>query len=156
VRRQECYDRRGTLLAKNPSARRGARRKSAGETGDTGMIDSLLCHLALRISDVIRQLAGEIVHSPNGFVRIEPDVLGHLAPVAGLNVTEAIFATELHGELRFLNIDLRVGQAGPALSSNEQGVILGMCVGTDDQPAECDGIDKSVQILARFTGVGPE
>jgi hypothetical protein len=36
-----------------------------------------------------------------------------------------------------------------------QGVILGMCVDTDDQPVECDGIDKSVHILARFTGVGP-
>jgi hypothetical protein len=31
-----------------------------------------------------------------------------------------------------------------------------MCVGTHDQPVECDGIDKSVNILARFAGVGPE
>jgi hypothetical protein len=157
---------RWTVLAKDPSTRSGARRKSAGETGDKGMIDSLFCHLALRVSDVIRQLASEFVHALNNFVRIESDVLGHLAPVAGLNVTEAIFATELHGEFRFLNIDLRVGQdardvvegreAGPALSSNEQSVILRMCVGTDDQPVECDGIDKSVHILARFTGVGPE
>jgi hypothetical protein len=110
VRPQKRYCRRGIVLSKNPSAPRGARRKFAGETEDKGMIDSLLCHLALRISDVIRQLAGEIVHSLNDFVRIEPGVLGHLAPVAGLNVTEAIFATELHGEFRFLDIDLRMGQ----------------------------------------------
>lgn len=129
VRPQKCCCWRGTVLAKNSSARRGARRKSAGETGDEGMIASLLCHLALRISDVIRQLAGEIVYSLNDFVGIEPDVLGHLAPVAGLNVTEAIFSTELHGEFRFFDIDLRVGQdarhvvegreACPALRSNE-------------------------------------
>ena len=122
--------------------------------------------MALRVSDVIRRLASEVVHALDNFGRIESDILSHLAPVAGLNVTEAIFATELHGEFRFLKIDLREGQdardvvegceAGPALSSNEQGVILRMFVGNDDQPVECDGIDKSIYILARFTGVGPE
>jgi len=55
VRAQKWYSRRGTVLAKYLSTGSGARRKSAGETGDKGMIDSLSCHLALRVSDVTRQ-----------------------------------------------------------------------------------------------------
>ena len=87
--------RRAVRLAKNPATRRGARRKPAGQTGDEGMVDSLFCHSAPRISDVIRHLASEVVHSLNYFVGIEPDILSHPAPVADLNVTEAIFATDL-------------------------------------------------------------
>ena len=101
---------------KNSSTRCGARRKSAGETSDKGMIDSLFCHLALHVSDVIRQLASEVVHALNNLVWIESDALGHFAPVAGLNVTEAIFATTgLHGEFRFLNIDCDYSAQNPAV-----------------------------------------
>lgn len=147
-------------------ARRGTRRKPAGQTGDKGMVDSLFCHSALRIRDVIRQLAGEVVHPLNNPVRIEPDVVSHFAPVTRLNIAKAIFTTKLHGKLRFPDVDLRVGQdarhvvkrrkADPAQGSNKKSIVLRMCVGTDDQPVECNRIDKSVDVLTGFTGVGPE
>jgi hypothetical protein len=51
------------------------------------MVDSLFHHLALRIDDVVWQLAREVVHALNNFVGIEADVLGHPSPRADLNST---------------------------------------------------------------------
>ena len=83
-------------LPEDVAARRSSGREPSRKALDEGMVDPLLLHTALRIGNVLGELACEVVHPLNDYVRIKAVVLRHSAPVAHVYIVEAVFAAKLH------------------------------------------------------------
>src|ERR1700728_429447 len=130
------------------------------------MSQPLCDHAAFYLGDVLGELCREIVDAHDHGVGIEAQFLPELVPVATGDVSETIFAPQLHGELDALYIDVPVGQnardviergkSDTGLSGDEQCVVLGVRVGSGNEPVVGNGVEKSAHILRWVRGVGPE
>jgi hypothetical protein len=72
------------------------------------MCKPFLGHAALDPRNSVPDLPCHIVDSSDKFVRIHFQLFGLSAPVADLDIAEAVFPAEFHGQLDALKIDLAV------------------------------------------------
>ena len=82
------------------------------------------------------------------------------------DVSKTVLAPYLHREFGLVEIDLLVGkntrqivewgQSNRTLCAEKQGVVLGVTVGSGDQPIEGHGIQKALHVVFRMTGMLPQ
>jgi hypothetical protein len=95
----------------------------------------------------------ETVHAGRHCVRINVQLGCQLAPMVERDIAQAVFAAEFHRKFELLDVDVRIGEnarhvvkrrkTDAAFGADEESVILGMGVRSDDQPVICNRVQKS-------------
>src|SRR5271157_174763 len=162
----ELVDKGGSSLSEDLAARGGALCEALGQARNQRVIDAFLAHAPCDIGGVSRKLSRKLSDPSDDLVRIKADLLGQFLPLTRVNIAEAVFAADLHGDFDALKVDLRVrenarhiverGKTHTAAGTDENGVILGVSVGADDKPVERDGIDECVNVLDGAAGIGSQ
>jgi hypothetical protein len=96
------------LAAQNPPARLRTCDEPRGQPTNERVSEPFFGHTARNVRDVVRQLCRQTGRSMNERVGINSQLFGLSAPVTELDIAETEFATELHGKLDTLNVDLGI------------------------------------------------
>jgi hypothetical protein len=100
----------GLALPQDAPAFHHARGDLVRETSDKRMRESFFRHAAPDVGNMVGQLACEIIHRLNRFVGIEVQLLRQSAPVTEVDIADAVFAADLHGEFDAVDIDVGIGK----------------------------------------------
>ena len=114
--------------------------ESICEALDGGMGNPFFSHASPDFRNMVGQLRCETVHAGRHFVRINVQLGCQFAPMVNRDIAQAVFAAEFHRKFDLLDVRIgenardvvKRGKTDAAFGADEESVILGMGVRSDD------------------------